>query len=428
MLELGAELVAGADRGVHARVEDGEAGLAVRLGHVHRDVGVAHELLRIAPASRALAMPMLALTVIGGSPMTYGTRRSRTRRSAMARRGAGPASSSVRIANSSPPSRATRSPSRTSRDPLGDRDEQRVARGVAERVVDDLEVVEVDEEHGRDPLRVRSLAPSVRSRVSWNIRRLAAPVSESRSARSCTCRSRTALRRLSAATAENWPETDATRRSMPKTVRERCSTTIAPTGRPSAIIGETRRLRASGISAARNGFASGLEAPDGNELRRSQALAMTASAGPVPRHSVRRRATPGPSGCPRPRRGPCRARSRIASRGRRGRPAPGGPGPRRRRAGRRRRRAPGGSARRWRSSRSFIAEKIDVASAKSQNDVTLRTGIRSKSTPRPGMTSTGGRSAAACAYRTTNSRSECHSATFSPVRYDASSDTATRWR
>ena len=37
-------------------------------------------------------------------------------------------------------------------DPLGDRDEERVAGGVAEGVVDDLEVVEVDEEDGRDPV------------------------------------------------------------------------------------------------------------------------------------------------------------------------------------------------------------------------------------------------------------------------------------
>ena len=36
------------------------------------------------------------------------------------------------------------------------------------------------------------------------------------------------------------------------------------------------------------------------------------------------------------------------------------------------------------------AEKIDVAIANSQNDVTLRTGIRSNSIPTPGMTSTGG--------------------------------------
>ena len=47
------------------------------------------------------------------------------------------------------------------------------------------------------------------------------------------------------------------------------------------------------------------------------------------------------------------------------------------------------SARRWRSSRSLRAEKIDVAIANSQNEVTLRTGIRSNSMPTPGVTSTG---------------------------------------
>ena len=52
--------------------------------------------------------------------------------------------------------------------------------------------------------------------------------------------------------------------------------------------------------------------------------------------------------------------------------------------------------------------------------------MRSKSIARPGITSTGGTRDAACAYSTTNSSSECHSATFNPVRYDASSETATR--
>ena len=48
VLQLGAELVTRADRGMHAGVEHGEAGLSVRLGHVHRDVGIADDLLRVA--------------------------------------------------------------------------------------------------------------------------------------------------------------------------------------------------------------------------------------------------------------------------------------------------------------------------------------------------------------------------------------------
>ena len=43
-LELDAQLVALADRHVHPGVEDREAALAVGLGHVHRDVGVAHQV------------------------------------------------------------------------------------------------------------------------------------------------------------------------------------------------------------------------------------------------------------------------------------------------------------------------------------------------------------------------------------------------
>ena len=66
--------------------------------------------------------------------------------------------------------------------------------------------------------------------------------------------------------------------------------------------------------------------------------------------------------------------------------------------------------------------------ANSQNEVTLRTGIRSNSIPTPGATSTAGISMAACAYRITNSRRESQRAIFRPVRYEASSDTATSWR
>ena len=92
--------------------------------------------------------------------------------------------------------------------------------------------------------------------------RLAAPVSESRSARFWTCRNRTALRRFSAATAENWPSTEATRRSTPKMLRDRCSTTMAPTGRPSATMGDTSRLRASGRVAHEQRVELGVEALD----------------------------------------------------------------------------------------------------------------------------------------------------------------------
>ena len=58
------------------------------------------------------------------------------------------------MANSSPPSRATKSVSRTQPARLaGDRFQQFVADHVSERVVDALEFVDVDVEHGQLPVR-----------------------------------------------------------------------------------------------------------------------------------------------------------------------------------------------------------------------------------------------------------------------------------
>ena len=50
-------------------------------------------------------------------------------------------------------------------DPLGDGDQQGVAGGVAEGVVDDLEVVEVDEEDRGDRLAPRAAARARRGRA-----------------------------------------------------------------------------------------------------------------------------------------------------------------------------------------------------------------------------------------------------------------------
>ena len=75
------------------------------------------------------------------------------------------AASSTRTANSSPPSRATLSISRTARpDALADRDQQPVADGVAAQVVDGLEVVEVQEQQ-RDGLTVPVAGQRVRDAV-----------------------------------------------------------------------------------------------------------------------------------------------------------------------------------------------------------------------------------------------------------------------
>ena len=70
-------------------------------------------------------------------------------RSAVSTAACGSWTSSSRIANSSPPNRAAVSAARTlARDALGDLEQDPVADGVTEAVVDGLEVIEIDEQHG----------------------------------------------------------------------------------------------------------------------------------------------------------------------------------------------------------------------------------------------------------------------------------------
>ena len=134
---------------VHRWLEARPAALAARLGLVHRDVGVADQLAgahRLGAArgdadagadATRLAARERALRERGDDALGDATTTS-----------SGPSTPSSRTANSSPPKRATVSAARTQRaQPLGDRDQQLVADRVAERVVDGLEVVEVDEQH-----------------------------------------------------------------------------------------------------------------------------------------------------------------------------------------------------------------------------------------------------------------------------------------
>ena len=203
---------------------------------------------------------------------------------------------------------------------------------------------------------------------------------------------------------------------------------MAPTARPSAIMGATRRFFAPGMTSARIGSSAGSNARTARISRLAQARAtiesgrnvtvgissvpnearmiILSSAAPMttPRGKAKRSTSPSSTVTD------WRTGSVMSSR-----------------------RAPIStivcrSARRWRSSRSFIAEKTDVARANSQKDMTLRRGIRSNSIAAPATTSTAGTRSAACAYRTTMRSSESQSASFSPVRYEASSETATRCR
>ena len=75
-LEVDAQLVALAHRFVHPRVEDGEPGLAVRLGHVHRHVGVADEVGGTGDGVAGAGDADRRRHDHCFSPMTYGARSS----------------------------------------------------------------------------------------------------------------------------------------------------------------------------------------------------------------------------------------------------------------------------------------------------------------------------------------------------------------
>ena len=150
-LELRAELVALADDGVHARIEDGEAGLAVGLGQIHRDVGVADDIGRVlagvAGAGDAdaggdrdvVVADQVRRAELAGQPLGHGARAAQVG-GVLGQDGelvAAQAGDQVALAH-------------RVRDALGDRDQERITSRMAEGVVDDLEVVEVDEQDRAD--------------------------------------------------------------------------------------------------------------------------------------------------------------------------------------------------------------------------------------------------------------------------------------
>ena len=128
--------------------------------------------------------------------------RARRPRSRPARR-RGPRS---RIANSSPPKRATVSlAAQRVAQALGDRDEQLVAGRVAEAVVDDLEAVEVEEQHG-DVAAAAALQALERagSGGRGTAARFGRPVSGSRSSWVSFVRQATMCAALAASTKPPW--------------------------------------------------------------------------------------------------------------------------------------------------------------------------------------------------------------------------------
>ena len=229
-------------------------------------------------ASWAPAMPMLAEIETTRPATWYGARSSRISRSAMARERRRSGRSWVRMANSSPPSRAMRSSSRTRVEIRLVTDTSSSSPAAWPSV--SLTILKSSRSMNRTAEVREPCSPAVsstRSRLAWNERRLAAPVSESRSARSRTRLRSTALRRLSAAMEASWATTPMTRRSIPVTASPRCSRTTAPTGRPSATIGATITWRASGNRPASTGSRSARSRRCASGARAAHARTMTGS-------------------------------------------------------------------------------------------------------------------------------------------------------
>ena len=160
---------------------DARPPLRSRLGLVHRDVGVLEQLdrgLRVRREERRCRCSRRPATGMPSS--TNGSSRLARRRSAARRAPPRRRSSASTTANSSPPSRASRSPARAPWPARrgAERCEQQVAGVVAERVVELLEAVEVDEqEAGR-----RGPSAIAASRRRASARRLGRPVRSSVSA------------------------------------------------------------------------------------------------------------------------------------------------------------------------------------------------------------------------------------------------------
>ena len=152
---------AGAPRDqVHLRRKEATAVTAVGLGAVHRQLRVLEQPVRVlAVRSETSVMPMLALVCTSSPLASNGWPKLSISRRASARGSSGPRTPDCRIANSSPPSRAIApASSHAALQPRGDRAQQQIAAGQAERVVHALEAIEIEQEHGG----LRLAAPGAR--------------------------------------------------------------------------------------------------------------------------------------------------------------------------------------------------------------------------------------------------------------------------
>ena len=143
---------------VHGRLEEAPGAAAGRFGGIHRQIGVLQDLIEVGAVLRA---PARCRCWRRWSPGDRDIRRARGshRRPASTRSvtSSGSLTAVWTMANSSPPSRATKSALPMQRPRRrGHRFQQFVADHVAERIVDALEFVDVDVEHRQLLVRRRS--------------------------------------------------------------------------------------------------------------------------------------------------------------------------------------------------------------------------------------------------------------------------------
>ena len=146
--ELHAQAVAGHDRGVHQRLEDGDAIRPAALGAVHRDVGVAQQVVRagdpVAGRGDADARADRDLLAQDRERDPQRVDDAMGDIEGMTQRGVVLEQDRELVATETGGEVVGRD---AGPEPLGHRDEEPVARRMAQGVVDDLEVVEVEEQH-----------------------------------------------------------------------------------------------------------------------------------------------------------------------------------------------------------------------------------------------------------------------------------------
>ena len=156
VLEVRRQLGTGHHRVVHGRLEHDDPALAPRLRRIHRDVGVAQQVagrIQTRPAGRhADAGPDVDVATLDLEQRPH--RRGQAVRDAHRRLHVGRVAQEHGELVATETGRHVRG-SQDRMEAIPDGDQQRVTRGVAEAVVDQLEVVQVDEQHDRHhPARV----------------------------------------------------------------------------------------------------------------------------------------------------------------------------------------------------------------------------------------------------------------------------------